>query len=116
MAKNNVGTISQITGAVVDVKFQGDLPYILNALEIDNKGKRLVLEVAQHLGESTVRCIAMDSTDGLVRGQKATVPGQDMTHDGIVLTLYGYIVQIEHPKSDEPLIAKDDVIDRKSVV
>ena len=56
MAKNNVGTISQVTGAVVDVKFEGDLPAILNALEVDNKGKRLVLEVAQHIGESTVRC------------------------------------------------------------
>jgi len=75
MAKNNVGAISQITGAVVDVKFDGDLPYILSALEVDNKGKRLVLEVAQHLGESVVRCIAMDSTDGLVRGQKATDTG-----------------------------------------
>src|SRR3954468_19688703 len=75
MAKNNVGRISQVLGAVVDVKFEGDLPYILNALEIDNKGKRLVLEVAQHIGESTVRCIAMDTTDGLVRGQKATDTG-----------------------------------------
>jgi F-type H+-transporting ATPase subunit beta len=75
MAKNNVGTISQVLGAVVDVKFEGDLPAILNALEVDNKGKRLVLEVAQHIGESTVRCIAMDTTDGLVRGQKATDTG-----------------------------------------
>ncbi len=75
MAKNNVGSVTQVLGAVVDVKFDGDLPYILNALEIDNKGKRLVLEVAQHVGESTVRCIAMDSTDGLVRGQKATDTG-----------------------------------------
>jgi F-type H+/Na+-transporting ATPase subunit beta len=75
MAKNNVGMISQVTGAVVDVKFTGDLPSILSALEVDNKGKRLILEVAQHLGESIVRCIAMDSTDGLVRGQKATDTG-----------------------------------------
>ena len=75
MAKNSVGVISQVTGAVVDVKFDGDLPFILNALEVENKGKRLVLEVAQHLGESIVRCIAMDSTDGLVRGQKATDTG-----------------------------------------
>ena len=75
MAKNNVGSVTQVLGAVVDVKFDGDLPYILNALEIDNKGKRLVLEVAQHIGESTVRCIAMDSTDGLVRGNKATDTG-----------------------------------------
>jgi F-type H+-transporting ATPase subunit beta len=62
-------------GAVVDVKFEGDLPAILNALTLENKGKSLVLEVAQHIGESTVRCIAMDSTDGLVRGQQATDTG-----------------------------------------
>ncbi|TAK98648.1 MAG: F0F1 ATP synthase subunit beta [Rhodospirillaceae bacterium] len=78
MAKNNVGSISQVLGAVVDVKFEGDLPAILGALEVDNKGKRLVLEVAQHIGESTVRCIAMDSTDGLVRGQKATDTGDSI--------------------------------------
>ncbi|MDP7342566.1 MAG: F0F1 ATP synthase subunit beta [Alphaproteobacteria bacterium] len=64
------GSISQIMGAVVDVHFDGELPAILNALETDNHGNRLVLEVAQHLGESTVRCIAMDTTEGLVRGQE----------------------------------------------
>ena len=68
MAKN-VGKINQVTGAVVDVHFEGQLPEILNALETKNHGNRLVLEVAQHLGESTVRTIAMDSTEGLVRGQ-----------------------------------------------
>ena len=57
MAKNNVGAISQVTGAVVDVKFDGDLPEILNALVVDNNGTRLVLEVAQHLGESQVRTV-----------------------------------------------------------
>ncbi|MBT3990491.1 MAG: F0F1 ATP synthase subunit beta [Rhodospirillaceae bacterium] len=75
MAKDNVGKISQVMGAVVDVKFQGDLPEILNALEVDNNGNRLVLEVAQHLGESQVRTIAMDTTDGLVRGAEATDTG-----------------------------------------
>ena len=69
------GTISQIMGAVVDVHFDGDLPAILNALETDNHGNRLVLEVAQHLGESTVRCIAMDTTEGLVRGQSVSDTG-----------------------------------------
>jgi F-type H+-transporting ATPase subunit beta len=64
-----VGKITQVIGAVVDVKFDDHLPAILNALETDNHGNRLVLEVAQHLGESTVRCIAMDATEGLVRGQ-----------------------------------------------
>ncbi len=76
MAKNNVGAISQIMGAVVDVKFEGELPEILNALEVDVPGRRLVLEVAQHLGESQVRAIAMDTTDGLVRGTKVTDTGE----------------------------------------
>jgi len=65
----NVGKIHQVTGAVVDVHFPDKLPEILNALETTNHGNRLVLEVAQHLGENTVRTIAMDSTEGLVRGQ-----------------------------------------------
>ena len=78
MAKNNVGTITQVLGAVVDVKFDGDMPNILNSLEVDNNGKRLVLEVAQHIGESTVRCIAMDATEGLVRGQEATDTGDSI--------------------------------------
>ena len=66
------GKVTQVIGAVVDVQFEDHLPEILNALETDNNGKRLVLEVAQHLGESTVRTIAMDSTEGLVRGQPVT--------------------------------------------
>jgi len=71
MAKAN-GKITQVIGAVVDVQFDGDLPAILNALTTDNNGKNLVLEVAQHLGENTVRAIAMDATEGLVRGQAVT--------------------------------------------
>ena len=71
---NAVGKITQVTGAVVDVQFEADLPAILNALHTQNDGKTLVLEVAQHLGESTVRAIAMDTTDGLVRGQAVTIP------------------------------------------
>ncbi len=63
------GRISQVIGAVVDVEFEGNLPEILNALETTNNGQRLVLEVAQHLGENSVRCIAMDVSEGLVRGQ-----------------------------------------------
>jgi F-type H+/Na+-transporting ATPase subunit beta len=70
-----VGRISQIIGAVVDVKFDDHLPAILNALETDNHGNRLVLEVAQHLGESTVRTVAMDITEGLVRGQEVIDTG-----------------------------------------
>jgi F-type H+-transporting ATPase subunit beta len=72
---NSVGRISQVLGAVVDVQFDGDLPNILNALETQNQGKRLVLEVAQHLGENTVRTIAMDATEGLVRGQEVRDTG-----------------------------------------
>ena len=73
---NSIGRIRQVTGPVVDVHFDGALPEILNALETKNQGNRLVLEVAQHLGESTVRTIAMDSTEGLVRGQEVTDTGQ----------------------------------------
>jgi F-type H+/Na+-transporting ATPase subunit beta len=75
MAKT-VGHITQIIGAVVDVKFDEHLPPILNALETTNQGNRLILEVAQQLGESTVRTVAMDTTEGLVRGQEVTDTGQ----------------------------------------
>ena len=75
MAKNIVGTIRQVMGPVVDVQFEGDLPPILNALETTNDDKRLVLEVAQHLGENMVRTVAMDSTEGLVRGQEVADSG-----------------------------------------
>ena len=77
--KNAVGKINQVMGAVVDVQFEGALPPILNALHVDNRGSRLVLEVAQHLGESTVRCVAMDTTDGLVRGAEAVDTGDGIT-------------------------------------
>jgi F-type H+-transporting ATPase subunit beta len=70
------GQVTQVMGAVVDVRFDGELPAILNALETDNHGNRLVLEVAQHLGENTVRTIAMDTSEGLVRGQKVRDTGQ----------------------------------------
>ncbi len=76
MASNKVGRIRQVMGAVVDVQFEDELPDILNSLETTNHGNRLVLEVAQHLGENTVRTIAMDSTEGLVRGQEVTDTGR----------------------------------------
>ena len=79
MANNLSGKISQVLGAVVDVEFEGELPPILNALEVDNNGSRLVLEVAQHLGENAVRTIAMDTTDGLVRGQTASDTGSPIS-------------------------------------
>ncbi len=72
----NKGKVTQVLGAVVDVQFDGTLPAILSALTLDNDGKQLVLEVAQHLGENTVRTIAMDSTEGLVRGQAVTDTGR----------------------------------------
>ena len=75
MATNIVGKITQVIGAVVDVHFDGELPSILNALHVDNAGRTLTLEVAQHLGENTVRTIAMDTTDGLVRGAEVADTG-----------------------------------------
>ena len=76
---NAKGKVTQVIGAVVDVQFDDHLPEILNALETENNGKKLVLEVAQHLGESTVRTIAMDATEGLVRGQEVTDMGGAIT-------------------------------------
>ncbi len=78
-AANTTGRVTQVIGAVVDVKFDGELPPILNALETINNGSRLVLEVAQHLGENTVRCIAMDISEGLVRGQEVTDTGEPIS-------------------------------------
>jgi len=75
MASNIVGRVTQVLGAVVDVQFDGDLPYIMNALNTKLNDRSLVLEVAQELGERTVRCIAMDSTDGMVRGQEVVDTG-----------------------------------------
>jgi F-type H+-transporting ATPase subunit beta len=75
MAKNNVGSVTQVLGAVVDVQFEGELPFIQNALNAKNGDATLVLEVALELGEKTVRCIAMDSTDGMVRGSEVIDTG-----------------------------------------
>ena len=79
MSDASVGKVSQVIGAVVDVSFDGALPAILNALETDNNGNRVVLEVAQHLGENTVRTIAMEATEGLVRGQTVTDLGEPIS-------------------------------------
>jgi F-type H+-transporting ATPase subunit beta len=78
-SNTRTGHVTQVIGAVVDVKFDGDLPEILNALETDNGGNRLVLEVAQHLGENAVRCVAMDISEGLVRGQPVRDTGGPIT-------------------------------------
>ena len=76
---NTTGRLTQVLGAVVDVQFEGELPPIMNALTTELDGRQLVLEVAQHLGENTVRCIAMDATDGLVRGAEVTDTGGPIT-------------------------------------
>jgi F-type H+-transporting ATPase subunit beta len=99
------GKVTQVIGAVVDVQFEGALPAILNALETENNGKRLVLEVAQHLGENTVRTIAMDATEGLVRGAPVkdlgapiSVPVGDATL-GRILNVIGEPVDEKGPVS-----------------
>ena len=73
--KLSIGKVTQVIGAVVDVQFEDNLPEILNALETENNGNRLILEVAQHLGENTVRTVAMDASEGLVRGQEVRDTG-----------------------------------------
>ena len=102
------GKITQVIGAVVDVQFDGHLPAILNALETENNGKRLVLEVAQHLGENTVRTIAMDATEGLVRGLPVTDTGAPITVPVGDVTL-GRILNVVGEPVDEgaPLAASD---------
>ncbi len=94
------GTIAQVIGAVVDVAFEGDLPAILTALETDNNGNRLVLEVAQHLGENTVRTIAMDATEGLTRGQQVVNTGRQISVPVGPMTL-GRIVNVIGEPIDE---------------
>ncbi len=80
MSEKNIGKVIQITGPVLDIQFQEDaLPELLNAIEIDNNGTKLTVEVAQHIGDSVVRCIAMSSTDGLVRGMDAVDTGSPIT-------------------------------------
>src|ERR1041385_7278279 len=78
-ATNSIGTITQVIGAVVDVRFDGELPSILNSLHVDNGGRTLGLEVAQHLGENTVGRAAMDTPDGLGRGAEVVDTGEPIT-------------------------------------
>ncbi|MDQ2079227.1 F0F1 ATP synthase subunit beta [Xanthobacteraceae bacterium Astr-EGSB] len=110
---NPVGHITQVIGAVVDVQFEeGHLPAILNALEADNQGHRLVLEVAQHLGESTVRTVAMDTSEGLVRGQEVTDTGQPITVPVGEGTL-GRIINVVGDPVDEA--GKVDFVERRPI-
>ena len=87
MSEINQGKVIQVMGAVVDVKFEDSLPAILEALEIETDGRRLVLEVAQHLGEDAVRTIAMDTTEGLERGHDVKSTGQLILHHVLSLNL-----------------------------
>jgi F-type H+-transporting ATPase subunit beta len=105
---NNVGRVAQVIGAVVDVSFDGNLPEILSALTTDNNGNKLVLEVAQHLGENTVRTIAMDSTDGLTRGQAVMDTGSQIRVPVGPMTL-GRIMNVVGDPIDErgPIGAAD---------
>ena len=106
--ENKFGKIVQVIGAVVDVKFDNDLPEILTALECDNNGLRVVLEVAQHLGENTVRTIAMDTTEGLKRGDKVINTGTPITVPVGPETL-GRIINVIGEPSDQrgPLKTKE---------
>ena len=108
MAKKAVGKITQVIGAVVDVQFEDHLPAILNALETDNNGNRLVLEVAQHLGENTVRTVAMDATEGLVRGGAVSDTGSTIVVPVGPATL-GRIMNVIGEPVDEkgPIETKD---------
>jgi F-type H+/Na+-transporting ATPase subunit beta len=106
--KVSIGKITQVIGAVVDVQFDGDLPQILNALETENNGNRLILEVAQHLGESTVRTVAMDASEGLVRGQLVKDTGSPIMVPVGEATL-GRIINVVGEPVDEkgPVNAKE---------
>src|SRR5947208_9834193 len=97
---NRTGKVTQVMGAVVDVQFDGHLPAILNALETENRGNRLILEVAQHLGENTVRTIAMDSTEGLVRGHEVVNTGSPIMVQVGIETLGRIINVIGEPVDD----------------
>src|SRR5688500_3984942 len=105
---NQTGRITQVIGAVVDVQFEGHLPAILNAIETKNGGNRLVLEVAQHLGESTVRTIAMDTSEGLTRGQEVIDTGSPISVPVGIETL-GRIINVVSEPVDEagPVVAKE---------
>ena len=105
---NAKGKVTQIIGAVVDVQFDGELPAILNSLTTDNNGKKLVLEVAQHLGENSVRTIAMDATEGLVRGQEVTDTGAPITIPVGNATLGRILNVVGEPVDEgEPIVAKE---------
>ncbi len=116
MADINVGKITQIIGAVLDIKFTNKLPEILEAIDIDNRGTKLVVEVAQHLGDDTVRCIAMGPTDGLVRGQDAIATGAPISVPVGEETLGRMFNVLGEPIDDKepPKVKEYDPIHRKA--
>ena len=108
MSQNNTGRVLQITGAVLDIRFEGALPSLYNAIEIDNNGDTVVLEVMQHLGDNAVRCIAMHPTEGLVRGKQAvdtgapiSVPVGEATLGRIINVLGKAMDDKPEPEADE---------------
>ena len=109
MAEQNVGKVVQVVGPVLDIRFDnGHLPALLNAVHVDNNGEVVVCEVAQQLGDDTVRCIAMSSTDGMVRGARAVDTGEGITvpvgHEtlGRIFNLLGEAIDNgEQPKTAE---------------
>jgi F-type H+/Na+-transporting ATPase subunit beta len=104
---NAKGKVTQIIGAVVDVQFEDALPEILNALTTENNGKPLIMEVAQHLGESTVRCIAMDATEGLVRGAPVEDTGEPISVPVGTATLGRIINVVGEPVDEQGPIGED---------
>ncbi|MBT5895619.1 MAG: F0F1 ATP synthase subunit beta, partial [Rhodospirillaceae bacterium] len=109
MTSNLVGKVHQVIGAVVDVQFESELPAILSALEIKQEGRTLVLEVAQHLGESAVRTIAMDTTEGLVRGEEVIATGEAITVPVGAATLGRIMNVVGEPVDERGPIARDEV-------
>src|SRR6202161_1829891 len=109
MMASKAGHITQVIGAVVDVHFEGDLPLILNALETTNQGNRLVLEVAQQLGENTVRTVAMDTSEGLVRGQEGHDTGAAISVP-VGAGLLGRIINVIGDPVDEAGPVKGDAL------
>ena len=109
-ASNVTGRISQVLGAVVDVQFDGDLPAIMNALTTQIGDVTLVLEVAQHLGENTVRAIAMDTTDGLIRGQEVTDTGSAINVPVGTATLGRIMNVIGEPIDEKGPVKADETL------
>ena len=109
MSEKHIGKVLQVIGPVLDIQFEdGQLPELLNAIEIDNHGEKLVVEVAQHTGDNVVRCIAMNSTDGLVRGTEAVDTGEPIKVPvgdqclGRVFNLLGEPVETSPPRPRRP--------------